>query len=324
MRTGLACAMLVVLSSTASAETWPTLEEYVKQCHVIVLCDTEMLEGKPVFKVIEEWKGKYRTSDFNEWLRPRAPGPAYLPAGLSLHSGRKPREGQKVVFFFTGDPQKEKYSGSSTSFDVNGGKLIYAETGDPGVPRQYSLDDFKQAILRIVADETKSTTELKTTKSANADEPTWLSQADLACKVKMGAITEREMGSPAGSKCEATCKVISTLKGQVGGEVQIAFRRGGNGPRLPWGVEAVDAGEVYLVMLRGKSPPYEMLAAMRAVDAVVEPTYGTKPGGPADGGTGGDVELERREAAAGGNRPDRTNPRYAGQRRSQRGGAKQG
>ena len=53
-------------------------------------------------------------------------------------------------------------------------------------------------------------------------------QATLACKVKMGTITEREVGSPSGTKCDATCKVISTLKGEVGNEVQITFRRNAN------------------------------------------------------------------------------------------------
>ena len=102
-------------------------------------------------------------------------------------------------------------------------------------------------------------------------------QATLACKVKMGTITEREVGSPSGTKCDATCRVISTLKGEVGNEVQITFRRNANGPRQP-GVDDVKTGETYVVMLRGKTAPYEMFAAMKAVDAVVEPTFGTNPG----------------------------------------------
>ena len=104
-----------------------------------------------------------------------------------------------------------------------------------------------------------------------------IQQATLVCKVKMGTIFERKADSDwaFGRKCEARCKVISTLKGVVESEVQITFRRGGSG-RI--GVGDVKAGEVYLVMLQGKNAPYEMFAQMRAVDAVVEPTYGTKPG----------------------------------------------
>ncbi len=102
-------------------------------------------------------------------------------------------------------------------------------------------------------------------------------QATLACKVKTGTITEREVGSPLGTKCDTTCKVISTLKGDLGEEVRITFRRHANGPARP-GVDAVKADEVYVVMLRGETAPYEMFAAMKAVDAVVEPTFGAKPG----------------------------------------------
>jgi hypothetical protein len=93
----------------------------------------------------------------------------------------------------------------------------------------------------------------------------------------MGTITEREAGSPSGTKCVATCKVISTLKGEPGSEVRITFRRNANGPRQP-SVDDVKSGEAYVVLLRGKIAPYEMFAAMKAVDAVVEPTFGAKPG----------------------------------------------
>lgn len=111
----------------------------------------------------------------------------------------------------------------------------------------------------------------------SADEAREFPHATLACKVKMGPIIEREVGSPSGTKCDATCKVISTLKGEVGHEVQITFRRNANGPRQP-GVDDVTTGEVYVVMLRGKTAPYEMFAAMKAIDAVVAPTFGAKPG----------------------------------------------
>jgi hypothetical protein len=43
----------------------------------------------------------------------------------------------------------------------------------------------------------------------SADQAAEFPQAALACKLKMGAITESESGSPAGSKCDATCEVIS-------------------------------------------------------------------------------------------------------------------
>lgn len=107
-----------------------------------------------------------------------------------------------------------------------------------------------------------------------------LSQATLACKVKLGTIIQKgPMGSPAGTEFCTTCKVISTLKGKVeaGSELQITFRRNWNGPHH-FDEESVTDGEIYIIMLRGKTAPYEMFAAMKAVDAVVEPTFGTKPG----------------------------------------------
>jgi enterochelin esterase-like enzyme len=142
---------LLVVAEVAHAESWPTLDKYVDHCTLIVLCDTEFKNDQPVFKVVETWKGKYDLKDFNKFLQERAPGANYLPAGLGLHSGRKSHDKQKAVFFFTGDPQKRPYDGSSTSFDVREGKLIYAETGDLEVPKEYTLKQFKAEIEKIVA-----------------------------------------------------------------------------------------------------------------------------------------------------------------------------
>jgi len=111
----------------------------------------------------------------------------------------------------------------------------------------------------------------------SADEAAEFPQATLACKLKMGAITETEKNLFTGTKCAATCRVISPLKGDVGDEVQIMFIRNGNGMIMP-GADAVQEGEVYVAMLRGDGPPYQLFAAMKAVDGIVEPTLGTKPG----------------------------------------------
>lgn len=141
---------LVVSVDVAHAESWPTLDDYVGRCTLIVLCETEIQNDKPVFKVVETWKGEFDLKHFNELLQPRAPGPTYLPAGLRLHSGRQSHPKQKVVFFFTGDPKKRSYSGSSTSFDVRDGRLIYGETGNPGVPTEYTLKKFKREVQKTI------------------------------------------------------------------------------------------------------------------------------------------------------------------------------
>lgn len=111
----------------------------------------------------------------------------------------------------------------------------------------------------------------------SSEEAAEFPHASLACKLKMGSITEREVGSPSGTLCDATCSVLATVKGHLGKQVQITFRHHANGPHNP-GMDTVKEGEVYVVMLRGKTSPYEMFAVIKAVDAVIEPTFGTKPG----------------------------------------------
>lgn len=152
MKTFIAIAFsLSVYVEVAHAELWPSLDDYVARCTLIVLCETEFQDDSPVFKVVETWKGDFDLKHFNEFLQTRASGPGYLPAGLGLHSGRQSHLKQNVVFFFTGDPTKRPYDGSSTSFDVRGGKLIYGETGNPGVPKEYTLKQFKREVKKFVA-----------------------------------------------------------------------------------------------------------------------------------------------------------------------------
>jgi hypothetical protein len=142
MKTMTMCTTVICVLTCAisRAELWPSLPEYIKSCDLIVLCETEMAEDKPVFKITEQWKGEYKPTDFNKYLQARIPKPGYLPAGLGLHSGRKSQPRQEVIFCFT-QVKVRKYDGSSTSFDVRDGKLVYAETGDPGVPKEYTLND---------------------------------------------------------------------------------------------------------------------------------------------------------------------------------------
>jgi hypothetical protein len=142
----------------AMGESWPSLEQYARRCKLIVLCESEMVDGEPIFKVVETWKGTYSPNDFNRYLRARIPAEGYLPRGL--HSGRASHNGQKVIFFFTLgiDPPQREYNGASTSFDVNGGKLIYAETGY-FMATEYTVAEFKEAIQRALGYESRSTGE---------------------------------------------------------------------------------------------------------------------------------------------------------------------
>src|SRR6185369_183679 len=101
MKTRAFVAFTVLIAvGVAHAESWPSLKEYVRQCTLIVLCETEVEHDKLSFKVVEVWKGKYDLKDFNATHRETAPGPNYLPEGYA--SGRKSDPKQKRVFFFTG------------------------------------------------------------------------------------------------------------------------------------------------------------------------------------------------------------------------------
>ena len=147
-----ATLLSLISCSVVCAEHWPTLERYVNNCSLIVLCETEIRDERAVFKVIEAWKGQFHIADFKPFLQERAPGPGYLPANLRLHSGHKPQAKQKVVFFFTGDPYRQRYSGSSTSFEVRNKRLVYAETNHVQ-RKEFTLDQFKKSILAIVAED---------------------------------------------------------------------------------------------------------------------------------------------------------------------------
>jgi hypothetical protein len=109
------------------------------------------------------------------------------------------------------------------------------------------------------------------------DEAVEFPQSSHVCKLKLGEIVENEVVSPLGRECRTRCKVISSLKGKLPPEVTITFNRDGNGLVRPE-TEAFKADDVYVVMLKGDKEPFEMFAAMRATETIVEPSYGDKPG----------------------------------------------
>ena len=99
----------------------------------------------------------------------------------------------------------------------------------------------------------------------------------VACvgKLKFGSIKESEIDSVIGVKCEATCEVISSLKGlreEAGKQINIVYRRGGKS----WPIERdpVHAGGTYLVeLVKGDAETYKMFGAMCGLDKVIEPKY---------------------------------------------------
>lgn len=133
------------LPRAASAEVWPTLNNYVDQCVLIVLCRTEPFKDGFRYKIEETWKGVYSPELFYY-----KPDEGYLYAG-SWHGNEGQKGGARTVFFFTAsnspDWAKGKLVDHSTSFQIKDGKLTYALTGDWGVPKDYTVEEFRKAIL---------------------------------------------------------------------------------------------------------------------------------------------------------------------------------
>jgi len=142
-------SVLILLIATASyAELWHPLEKYVEICSLIVHCKTEIKGDKVQYKVIESWKGKYSPDLFYN-----TPPEGYLFA-FSNHGADSPINGEEIIFFFNKNHNQPNWANGklavhSTAFSVTDGKLIYGSTSD-SERKEYSLEEFKNAILDIV------------------------------------------------------------------------------------------------------------------------------------------------------------------------------
>src|SRR5262245_5087522 len=87
-------ALAVLLATPSLAETWPTLEDYVRQCVLIVKCQTEVKDNTIRYRVVETWKGQYSPDLFHH-----KPPEGYLYTGTS-HGNGNPTDGREVIFFF--------------------------------------------------------------------------------------------------------------------------------------------------------------------------------------------------------------------------------
>jgi len=137
----------ILLIATASyAELWLPLEKYVETCSLIVLCKTELKGDKVQYKVIETWKGEYSPELFYY-----TPPEGYLFTN-TWHGAESPSGGKEIIFFFTNNNQPNWADGKlvshSTAFSITDGKLIYASTSMER--KEYSLEEFKDAILSVV------------------------------------------------------------------------------------------------------------------------------------------------------------------------------
>ncbi len=144
----LICFTLGTLPQTASAETCPTLSEYVADCILIVKAKQigalpEIQDSNLTFKVIDTWKG---TFDPHEFARITPEG--YIIASQGEH-GVHVEKDQEIIFFFTRHNQPtNKISVHSTAFPIASGRLTYASTG-LDLKYEYTVENFRAAIDSI-------------------------------------------------------------------------------------------------------------------------------------------------------------------------------
>jgi hypothetical protein len=103
-----------------------------------------------------------------------------------------------------------------------------------------------------------------------------LAESDVVCKVrveKIADIREVAVEFQKGMDCEATCEVLSVIKGAPGQTVRVRFIRN-------VGLPSVKAGEVSLVFLKKEGELYKLdWPSLSLAEQKVDPTFGA---GPAD------------------------------------------
>lgn len=146
------CLFYITLGLTilAHAEDWPTPPDYVAQCVLIVearqigLFDLEK-NPRLSFEVVECWKGEFKPELF-EYLTKEN----YIVAEQGEHGVNIVRPHQRIIFFFTLHNQPEgKLRSHSTAFPVNNGKIVYAASANPASTAIFSVDEFKQRIIKL-------------------------------------------------------------------------------------------------------------------------------------------------------------------------------
>jgi hypothetical protein len=159
MRGIAALAVLVVgLSSPpgAPAESRPPLESVVRRDVLIVKCKMEIKEETIHYRVLESWKGKYDPKIFYQ-----TPPDGYMHRGISAGMFGSPKDGTEVIMFYSDNaisrskdnPDKIDAYRPDDVLPVVNGKIEY-ELNELG-SEVYSLDEFKKAVLAVVAKQAK-------------------------------------------------------------------------------------------------------------------------------------------------------------------------
>ena len=143
------CAAVLVagltMTASAFAELWPTLDDYVSRCVLIVKArathdanENEMC----TFEVLESWKGHFDAAGFATGM---AQGNV-VRARQGEH-GVNVTRGQEIVLFYTRHNQPgEKLLFHSTAFPINDGTITYAATNYGGLREEMTVEGFKQRI----------------------------------------------------------------------------------------------------------------------------------------------------------------------------------
>lgn len=162
--------LIVTIAATitpafAWAEQWPSLEQYVEECVLIVKCKTEK-KAKFQYRVLETWKGNFNPDQFLFYDTP----PEGCLFAHQNHGNDRPRNGREVIFFFTMRNQpvfaKGKLEHHSTCFNIEDGKVLYAENSDFD-EMEYTVDEFKSAIAAIVGGQEKAQKGAQATEAAD-------------------------------------------------------------------------------------------------------------------------------------------------------------
>ncbi len=129
----------------AWAEDWPPLGGYVRSTSLIVLAVAHARGDRWTFEVESSWRG---TFDPEHFAHTTPEGRFFARQG---EHGVHVVEGQQIVFFFgpRDPPGSGRHARHSTAFPVRGGQVRYAETGGPGEPTIYPLEDFEAAIRSV-------------------------------------------------------------------------------------------------------------------------------------------------------------------------------
>lgn len=135
-----ALALLLLVPAAVHAEMWPPLDDFVRQCVVIVKAKAvgDAPENRQEFAIVEVWAGSADDLQLNE----RGNYVTYKG-----EHGAKAVTGQEIVFFFVRE-HKGKIDRHSTGFPVAEGKVVYASTSDMYY-EEFTLADFKKAVLAI-------------------------------------------------------------------------------------------------------------------------------------------------------------------------------